>query len=72
MYYRLRLVSPLLGMDESGPLQSSLDRAREVAMNMIDLYQGKIRVEIRRVVDVRLRKTEWVETIEPYGFTMGE
>jgi len=69
MYYRLRLIFPHMGVDESGPLQSSLQSAREVARQMITVYQGKIKVEIRRVVNLGEKQSEWIETIAPYGYT---
>lgn len=67
--YRLRLISPLLGVDESGPLQTQLETARQVAVNLINVYQGKLKVEIRRVIDLRLKQSEWVETIAAWDYS---
>lgn len=64
MYYRLRLISPLFGVDESGPLHPSQEHARQAAIILLRLYRGNLRAEIRRVVDLRLKKSEWVETVE--------
>jgi hypothetical protein len=70
--YRLRLICPLLGEDETGPLHPTLERAREVAIYLIDLYRGRLKVEIRRVVNLRLKKSELVETIEAFEYAATE
>jgi len=62
--YRLRLISPDFGIDDTGPLHSTHDQARKAAKLMHLLYKGKVRVEIHRVVDFRTRSTEKIEALE--------
>jgi hypothetical protein len=63
-YYRLRLISPLFGVDESGPLHPTQDHARHIARVLARVYRGNLQAEIRRVIDLRLQKSEWVETVD--------
>lgn len=61
--YRLRLISPEFGIDDSGPWHSTHDQARKAAKLMYIVYKKQIRVEIHRVVDLRTRKMEKVEDL---------
>ncbi|WP_159874855.1 MULTISPECIES: hypothetical protein [Aquitalea] len=62
--YRLRLISPEFGVDDSGPWHTTHDQARKAAKLMYLLYKKEIRVEIHRVVDIRTRKMEKVEDLQ--------
>lgn len=62
--YRLKLISPLFGVDDAGPLHPSVDAARAAARLLRRLYHGRVRVEIHRVIDLRLRRSECVEAMD--------
>ena len=60
---RLKLFSKHFGVDDKGPLHATHEQAREAARLMTLVYKGNIRVEIHKVVDLRLRKTEKLEEL---------
>lgn len=68
--FRLRLISPLFGVDETGPLHPSQKQAHEAALKLLKVYhEGELKIEIRRVVDFHWQKSEIVEivgSIKPY------
>lgn len=61
--YRLKLISPRFGVDESGPLHPTLEHAQRAARILLQVYGGDIKVEIRKVLDLQLRRSELVETV---------
>jgi len=65
--YRLKLISPRFGIDESGPLHPTLQHAQRAAQTLLLVYGGEIKVEIRKVLDLHLRRSELVETLRQDG-----
>ncbi|OWY39021.1 hypothetical protein CEK28_09020 [Xenophilus sp. AP218F] len=61
--YRLKLISPDFGIDDRGPLHPSREQARRAAEWMLAAYKGRVKVEIHRVVDLRINKTEKLEEL---------
>lgn len=61
--YRLKLFSRRFGVDESGPLHPTLEHAQRAAHVLLQAYHGDLKVEIRRVVDLQLRRSELVQTM---------
>ncbi|RXZ44784.1 hypothetical protein EBB06_02480 [Crenobacter cavernae] len=64
--YRVKLISPVFGVDDAGPLHPGVSEARRAAHLMLALYQGRVRAEIHRVIDLRLKQSECVEVIGPW------
>jgi hypothetical protein len=62
--YRLRLISPIFGVDETGPLHPNQKQAQEAALKLLKVYHdGDLKIEIRRVVDFHWQKSEIVATV---------
>jgi len=59
--YRLKLFSNLFGVDDRGPMHPTHEEARKAAQRMLMIHQGRVRIEIHRIIDLRTRKTEKVE-----------
>ncbi|UTH76520.1 hypothetical protein [Chromobacterium sp. IIBBL 290-4] len=60
--YRLKLISPDFGIDDSGPLHPTQEQARWAAELMLHVYKGRIRAEVHKV-DVKTRKSEKLEEV---------
>lgn len=65
--YRLKLISPRFGVDEKGPLHPTLQQAQRAAQILLQVYGRDIKVEIRKVLDLQLRRSELVETLRIDG-----
>jgi hypothetical protein len=61
--YRLKMVSNVFGIDDKSPIYPTLESAREVAQLMVNLYHGKVRVEIYQIVDANTHQRRLVETL---------
>lgn len=62
--YRLRLISPIFGVDEAGPFHPTQQDAHLAALRMLKLYrEGELMVEVRKVTNFQWHRSEIIETL---------
>jgi hypothetical protein len=61
--FRIKLVSDVYGIDDHSPIYQSLEQARKVAIRMLHIYHGQVRVEIYQMLDARSRNRRLVESM---------
>jgi len=64
MYYKVKVVSEVFGVDFNGPLHPTEDHARRAAQTLLAVHSGKIVVEIHKLLDEQLRHSEVVARLE--------
>jgi len=60
--YRLKLISPDFGIDDTGPLHPTQEQARKAAELMLHVYKGRLRAEVHKV-DLKTRTSEKLEEV---------
>lgn len=60
--YRLKLISPDFGIDDTGPLHPTQEQARRAAELMLHVYKGRLRAEVHKV-DLKTRTSEKLEEV---------
>lgn len=61
--FRLKMISNAFGIDDKSPIYPTLESARSIAMLMLSIYHGKVRIEIYQITDSSTHKRRLVETI---------
>ncbi|MCW3478218.1 hypothetical protein OL229_01400 [Neisseriaceae bacterium JH1-16] len=64
MYYKLKVVSDVSGVDFNGPLHPTEEHAKRAAQTMLAVHSGKIVVEVHKLLDPQFKQSEVVARLE--------
>ncbi|HJV06125.1 MAG TPA: hypothetical protein VJ642_02245 [Chromobacteriaceae bacterium] len=64
MFYKVKLISPIIGVDFDGPLHPSEHHARQAATVLLSVHTAGVVIEIHKLLDLKLRKSEIVDRLE--------
>ncbi|MDN0085386.1 hypothetical protein QU487_22035 [Crenobacter sp. SG2305] len=64
MFYKVKVVSEIFGVDFDGPLHPTEAHARRAAQTLLAVHSGKIVVEIHKLLDPQFRSSEIVGRLE--------
>lgn len=64
MFYKVKLISPIVGVDFDGPLHPTEHHARQAAKALLAVHAVGVVVEIHKLLDLKFRKSEIVVRLE--------